>query len=591
MSRRIDDAGELMLGARKHEFGHGLSVADIADLPDSEAAALVVKDKVWPLPDYAALIDAGRPPRLVALLKIVRDRLPKKPVMNHRDQMDLTGLELRRHYIEMISAIRELAETWADEDDAMRTAGKILADLGWNEGGWRDASVRARLRTVQIGRASTTFSVDRSDVAKAAELVRQGFPNIEPEPAWKKGVKVRMDRNGSLFAVKAKKIVASGAKDEAALDEMLRLAWEQKRAERKAGASEPPRRPQGMLEDRSGMPDWRGGIDIAPDEFISTFGFRGVQFGESLPDVERQAVINHAYDALKDLAEILGVEDHAISLHGRLGAAFGARGQGGAPAHYEPGMRLFNITRANGAGSLAHEWGHGFDDLMGELVLQGANKGNTVYASSLNAFNNAPVPLGDMWMAVVSAMVSRERSREEALAKAEGNLEALVANEANAVAIKERETAKERPDRKYLRKVEVYLASIAKNIAILSKSVELLKDPRAKPPFGKRPSNYLNEAQALCGKSGEYWKRRHELFARAFESAVFDALAQRGASSPFLVHGVEEDRYADKAVWKGNPYPSGDERRSMSSLIPPMVAQGLQDLKHEPANSAPLAGP
>lgn len=591
MSRRIDDAGELMLGARKHEFGHGLAVEDIAELSDTEAASLVVKDKVWPQPDYAGMIASGRPPRLVALLKIVRDRLPKKPVMNHRDQMDLTGLELRRHYIEMLSSIRRLAETWIDEDDAMRTAGKILGDLGWNEGGWRDATVRARLRTVQIGRASTTFNVDRSDVAKAAELVRQGFPNIEPEPAWKKGIKVRMDRDGTFFAVKAKRIVARDAKDEAELDEMLRLAWEQKKAERKAGASEPPRRPQGMLEDRTGMPDWRAGRDIAPEEFLSTFGFRGVQFGESLPDVERQAVINHAYDALKDLADILGVEDEAISLHGRLGAAFGARGQGSAPAHYEPGMRLFNITRQNGAGSLAHEWGHGFDDLMGEHLLQGANKGNTVYASSLSVFKNVPEPLGSMWAGVVSAMVSRERSREEALSKTSANLEALVANEANAIAIKEREVAKERPDRKYLRKVEAYLASIAKDIATLHEAVQLLSDPGAQPPFGRRPSDYITEAQALCGKSGEYWKRRHELFARAFESAIFDALEARGGSSPFLVHGVEEDRYADKAVWKGNPYPSGDERRSMSDLIPPMVAQGLRDLKHDTTKAASLGKP
>lgn len=56
----------------------------------------------------------------------------------------------------------------------------------------------------------------------------------------------------------------------------------------------------------------------------------------------------------------------AISLNGDLALAFGARGQGlsSARAHYEPAKVVINLTKMNGAGSLAHEWWHAFDHYL-----------------------------------------------------------------------------------------------------------------------------------------------------------------------------------------------------------------------------------
>ena len=64
---------------------------------------------------------------------------------------------------------------------------------------------------------------------------------------------------------------------------------------------------------------------------------------------------------MADLADATGLPDHAIGLGGRLGLAIGARGVGGAAAHYEPDTGVINLTRASGVGSLAHEWGHALD--------------------------------------------------------------------------------------------------------------------------------------------------------------------------------------------------------------------------------------
>lgn len=106
--------------------------------------------------------------------------------------------------------------------------------------------------------------------------------------------------------------------------------------------------------------------DVTPDQFQNVFGFRGVEFGNWNNQAERQDVMNHAFDGLLDLADVLGVPPQALSLNGNLALAFGARGQGlsGARAHYEPSYGVINLTKMSGAGTLAHEWFHGFDHYL-----------------------------------------------------------------------------------------------------------------------------------------------------------------------------------------------------------------------------------
>jgi hypothetical protein len=72
--------------------------------------------------------------------------------------------------------------------------------------------------------------------------------------------------------------------------------------------------------------------------------------------------LNEAFDGLMDLADVLKVPPQALSLNGSLGLAFGARGHGNAKAHYEPTHVVINLTKTQGAGSLAHEWFHSVDD-------------------------------------------------------------------------------------------------------------------------------------------------------------------------------------------------------------------------------------
>jgi len=109
---------------------------------------------------------------------------------------------------------------------------------------------------------------------------------------------------------------------------------------------------------------YRDGRDVTADEFMRTFGFRGVEFGNWVTQAERIPRLNMAYDSFKELAVILGVPDTALSLNGELGFAFGSRGVVGALAHYEPDKVVINITKENGAGTIAHEWWHALDNYL-----------------------------------------------------------------------------------------------------------------------------------------------------------------------------------------------------------------------------------
>ncbi len=117
--------------------------------------------------------------------------------------------------------------------------------------------------------------------------------------------------------------------------------------------------------------DYRNGLDLTTEKFHELIPFRGVEFGNWVPQIERAAHLNEAYDALFDLCTVLDVTTKEITLSQQLALAFGARGSGKAMAHYESFLRVINLTRKKGAGSLAHEWFHGFDNYL--CILFGQN--------------------------------------------------------------------------------------------------------------------------------------------------------------------------------------------------------------------------
>ena len=112
--------------------------------------------------------------------------------------------------------------------------------------------------------------------------------------------------------------------------------------------------------------DYRNGMHITPASWQKTFQFRGVEFGNWTNQNDRQASLDHAFDALKDLGSVLGIEDTDIAFCGKLALAFGSRGRTKAAAHFEPERKVINLTKMHGAGSTAHEWFHALDNSLAE---------------------------------------------------------------------------------------------------------------------------------------------------------------------------------------------------------------------------------
>jgi hypothetical protein len=132
--------------------------------------------------------------------------------------------------------------------------------------------------------------------------------------------------------------------------------------------------------------------DATPEMFMETFSPKGIEFGNWNNQEERQLVMNHAYDGLLDLADVLNLPPKALMLNGDLAIAFGARGQGlsGAKAHYEPDYGVINLTKMKGAGSLGHEFFHALDHYLARLDTKASSekianeRGDMVYNRTTN---------------------------------------------------------------------------------------------------------------------------------------------------------------------------------------------------------------
>lgn len=151
----------------------------------------------------------------------------------------------------------------------------------------------------------------------------------------------------------------------------------------------------------------------ADADILKRFGIRGVQHGNYMTEADRAHHGRQAVVALHDLADILGLPLGVVSYNGRLGLAFGARGGGRFAAHYEPNLKVINITRDRGGGALAHEWGHFLDHTLGTLSSRKGLRTSS-FASDLAPDSIEGDPEGKLKLAtvkVVEAMSRRPRTQ------------------------------------------------------------------------------------------------------------------------------------------------------------------------------------
>lgn len=121
--------------------------------------------------------------------------------------------------------------------------------------------------------------------------------------------------------------------------------------------------------------DYRKGKDVKEKDWEDTFAFRGVVFGNSVTQKERQDDLNYGYDGFLDLAEALKISNADVSFGSRLNISFAARGRGSVAGHYEGINEVINMTRINGAGIFARLWFYALDDMLAKFC--GITSGHT----------------------------------------------------------------------------------------------------------------------------------------------------------------------------------------------------------------------
>ncbi|ENJ9037728.1 hypothetical protein AB2U59_004775 [Escherichia coli] len=394
--KKIEDFGEKIEGAAKHRYaklaetlGKTLEDRDYATQPLS---------KLFPKPDYAKLANEGADADTLAMIALYRSDIPAKTKHNTAGWGE--SIKKVRHSVsEMLNgtvSAKRLAEwmegrmpsRYADTWQLLRTlppsqmdrasAYRVVSGVYQAAGGKRyDPPQKLySLRNKDNKGSNLFFSESRDELlAKAkvwfAEQEEKSQAKGDEKTAPSPDDKIRFDvyrntRSGDIFIAygKNKMRVRGGFKSasdarkyiDSHRDELVRHVKEMREISREEQRNATNR-------DRTG-PERRKG-NVSPEQFSDAFGFRGVQFGNYVEGPRRQADLNRAYDSLHDLAEVLNVPTKALSLNGRLGLAFGARGKGKAAAHYEPGEAAINLTKGNGPGALAHEWFHSLDNYFG----------------------------------------------------------------------------------------------------------------------------------------------------------------------------------------------------------------------------------
>ncbi|HBL0894667.1 TPA: hypothetical protein LOO19_004624, partial [Escherichia coli] len=394
--KKIEDFGEEIKGAAKHRYAQ-LAETLGKTLEDRDYATQPLS-KLFPKLDYAKLASEGADADTLAMIALYRSDIPAKTKHNTAGWGESVK-KVRHSVSEMLNgtvSAKRLAEwmegrmpsRYADTWQLLRTlppsqmdkasAYRVVSGVYQAAGGKRyDPPQKLySLRNKDNKGSNLFFSESRDELltkakawfAEQEEKSRaKGDEKTAPSPDDKISFDVyRNTRSGDIFIAygKNKMRVRGGFKSasdarkyiDSHRDELVRHVKEMREISREEQRNATNR-------DRTG-PERRKG-DVSPEQFSDAFGFRGVQFGNYVEGPRRQADLNRAYDSLHDLADVLNVPTKALSLNGRLGLAFGARGKGKAAAHYEPGEVAINLTKGNGPGALAHEWFHSLDNYFG----------------------------------------------------------------------------------------------------------------------------------------------------------------------------------------------------------------------------------
>lgn len=587
---KIDDVGEKIGGARKDDWkDHGLNVHHLDNMTDAEKITHITRDNIWPL--HITPGAEVKNPLVLAFCKQVRGLIPPRPLKSDAESL--------QHYVDGIAQIRDGFAHATDMPEIFAAWEKQVAYWEAFTTGENSAQGRAIERAIakQAGRYTIRSPLPHKQrlsglIKKAVKDVLSGFPQSrEAHAATFAKTPVEIDpshsADGGLDHVTQTGIylddLTSGTpslrlralfmeEGHFALDtpgimaarEHVRtwfaaqfpgLVREPEAKEAETKSADPWKRTYLDEVVRTGL-DHREGRNVEAQDFMESFGFRAVEFGNWVNQEERQEVINHAYDALMDLAIILGLEKRSISLKGRLALGFGSRGRGGAAAHYEPGRMVINLTKTSGSGSLAHEWFHGVGhflapdnatDILGREPAPDPAKSTTDLARyARQKADQAPVSpsLRDQLGKALQALFLIPKDKERAMADLQADIAGAQSDIERVQGYNARWQAM--GGKKATRSINNnnrWIAQRVRQMEAAQTFLTSLESGDSQPSGFAVTQFYLNAVHKTASGRKSYWARPVELFARAGEAAVHAMLAEQGQRSDYLVTLPHPDAY------------------------------------------------
>ena len=607
---QLQDFGEKIGGAKKDLWRErGLYSEDLDAMNDREAEHFVKKENVWKKPDYQALIDDGVPVGVVYYIKKVRDSLIAKPQYLRGDETPERRLERQKQFIQTIRDVQSAVEKVRTYEDVRRAFEQALLAGGYVErrtGGIGGPSyavaAKGKNNPVITNKLFRAIHV-RSEKEFEYEYVRKavveqfGVPKTAKVPS---GYGVHLYEGGgyssrddwklnTYYVTKGYRILQYNLPSkEAAISYAQEMAAEQRSANGKQRFVPP----QLASVKRSGR-DYRKDLDVSGQDYLDQFGFRGGEFGNWLNQTDRQVSLNMGYDALKDLAAALQIDEKDIAFQGTLAIAFGARGSGNAVAHYEPLRKVINLTKLKGAGSLAHEWWHALDDFLGQKM--GVKGMLSEHPSSYPLMETLVDKMKYKPETLEQAAERTDRQRERMKRAAESWLDSYM-----LPALKQHSDEKDASRYKTLK--EAFLSGekgVVEQISTYKKDLNghILQKPERErleafertlyalhqpPVIQKTETDFYRDSKSIaqtCEKDGGYWDSNTEMTARAFACYVMDKI-QPERSDYLCGHAnsaisLVTDHNGDPRVIKA--YPNGEERKELNAVFDELLSALKRD--------------
>lgn len=610
MAKQHEDFGEKIGGAKKDLWrDRGLYVTDLDAMNDREAEKYVKKDNIWKKPDYTAMLEDGIPLGVVYFIKKARDSLSATPQYLRFDDTPEKCLARQKEYIETVRELQDAVSGIRTVADAKEVFNRFLLDKGYLEpdSGYTTLSYRftpkGRNNPLITSKLANMLQI-RSDAhferyfTENAQKEQFGVAKEEKVP---KGYQIRFNdgnhtysRGGdwkpnTYYVTRSFTILQTNLET---YEEALK--WVQTYAKERAKSGKQRFVPPQLAHVQRSGPDYRNGNEITGQHYLDTFGFRGGEFGNWMNQTDRQASLNMGFEALKDLAAALQISDKDIAYGGVLAIAFGARGSGNAAAHYEPLRKVINLTKMHGAGSLAHEWWHGFDDYLGTKMgadgfLSEQPRRHPLFQKLIDTMKYKPETL-EQAAARTAAQTDRTRKNaeswldsavlgslkrtgsEEYLERYAVLKEAFLSGEPDAVeqisAFKKEVTGHVIP------KSERERLEIFAHILSSQQEQTTAEIGRVHTDF------YLNSVRMgkECEKDGGYWDSNVEMTARAFACYIKDKLPYgsdylAGHADCALTMVTNKD--GSMEIIKA--FPEGEEQKAINAVFDEII----QDLKRE----------